>query len=167
MSHLHQTLSIPPALRFLYSNRRVSPSHNPTLFFPRLNSIFSMLEAPRHKLILFHTPPSAPIDVDRGARSVNRDYNDERTSIQPMMRSTNKLDVTESFNGFREANDRLSEYHRRMTEEDLVDALGPLNERNGVVAYVCGPPAMTDWAVDTLETTEGMENRRVFCEKWW
>ena len=56
---------------------------------------------------------------------------------------------------------------RRPAEKDLYDALGPEEERSNVVAYVCGPPAMTDSFVDILKEAKGMEPRRVFCEKWW
>ena len=56
---------------------------------------------------------------------------------------------------------------RRFEEQDLMNALGPVAQRRGVVAYVCGPRHMTDWAVQTLSSAEGMENRRVLCEKWW
>ena len=46
-------------------------------------------------------------------------------------------------------------------------ALGPEAERENTVAYVCGPPSMTDWAVSVLSRSEGMEDKRVLCEKWW
>ena len=57
--------------------------------------------------------------------------------------------------------------YRRFVNQDLEAALGPGAERKGVVAYVCGPPAMTDWAVGVLRRSEGMEEKRVLCEKWW
>ncbi|KAK4694762.1 hypothetical protein P7C71_g2871, partial [Lecanoromycetidae sp. Uapishka_2] len=56
---------------------------------------------------------------------------------------------------------------RRFKERDLELALGPVDERKGTVAYVCGPPAMTDWAVGVLRGAEGMAEKRVLCEKWW
>ena len=59
------------------------------------------------------------------------------------------------------------EYYRRITEEDLCDALGSISEREQAVAYVCGPPVMTDWAVERLRDAEGMSSERVLCEKWW
>ena len=56
---------------------------------------------------------------------------------------------------------------RRFDERDLETALGPVTERGGVVAYVCGPPPMTDWAVGVLQRSQGMDANRVLCEKWW
>jgi hypothetical protein len=35
------------------------------------------------------------------------------------------------------------------------------------VVYVCGVPDMTNEFVDLLRKTEGMEEKRVLCEKWW
>ena len=55
----------------------------------------------------------------------------------------------------------------RLVEKDLINATGPLVGRKGVVAYVCGPPPLTDWAVEVLRGAEGMSNERVLCEKWW
>ncbi|MCJ1355224.1 MAG: hypothetical protein MMC33_005215 [Icmadophila ericetorum] len=56
---------------------------------------------------------------------------------------------------------------QRPTEKDLYEALGPEEERSGVVAYVCGPPAMTDSFVEILQAAKGMDRKRVLCEKWW
>lgn len=58
-------------------------------------------------------------------------------------------------------------YPRRINHEDLSQALGPVSERNCVVAYVCGPAAMTDEFLQVLLIQEGMEAKRVLCEKWW
>ena len=55
----------------------------------------------------------------------------------------------------------------RFAKEDLLRTLGPVSERSSTVAYVCGPPAMTDSAVATLRGAEGMDEKRVLCEKWW
>ena len=41
------------------------------------------------------------------------------------------------------------------------------NTINNSVVYICGPPAMTDEIVRRLKEEEGMEERRVLCEKWW
>ena len=56
---------------------------------------------------------------------------------------------------------------RRFTKQDLLNAVGPVETRSRTVAYVCGPPVMTDWAVAKLGEFEGMDRTRVFCEKWW
>ena len=58
-------------------------------------------------------------------------------------------------------------YNRRFSQEDLIKALGNVEERGRVVAYVCGPPGMTDEVVGLLKGAEGMDEQRVLCEKWW
>lgn len=66
-------------------------------------------------------------------------------------------------------------YGRRFQEEDLVKALdgykmsgfGPEHDRKNTVAYVCGPPKMTDEVVANLRSQPGMSDGRVLCEKWW
>ena len=63
--------------------------------------------------------------------------------------------------------DHVEHRYRRMSSSDLLDALGPVAMRQDTVAYVCGPPNMTDEFVKMLSTAEGMESRRVLCEKWW
>ena len=57
--------------------------------------------------------------------------------------------------------------YRRFDANDLLAALGPIEERGKVVAYVCGTPVMSDWAVDVLKGSIGMDEKRVLCEKWW
>lgn len=61
----------------------------------------------------------------------------------------------------------ISIRNRRMTHEDLITALGPVEEGSGVVVYVCGPAGMTDEFVDVLQGAEGMSEEKVLCEKWW
>lgn len=56
---------------------------------------------------------------------------------------------------------------RRFEEKDLDKALGPVAARESVVAYVCGTRTMTDWAVEVLRRSEGMDEKRVLCERWW
>ena len=56
---------------------------------------------------------------------------------------------------------------RRIEENDLLKALGPVEERSGTVVYICGPPGMTDELVNVAKKAEGMEERHVLCEKWW
>ncbi len=56
---------------------------------------------------------------------------------------------------------------RRFLQEDLIAALGDVQERKCTVAYVCGPPGLTDKVVGLLREAEGMEEQRVLCEKWW
>jgi len=55
----------------------------------------------------------------------------------------------------------------RMEESDLLNALGDIEERKGTVCYVCSIPSMTDHCVEIFEKASGMEESRVFSEKWW
>jgi len=58
-------------------------------------------------------------------------------------------------------------HRRRITEKDLLDALGKVGDRGGTVCYVCGVPEMTDSFVEVVSRAEGMERGRVLFEKWW
>lgn len=58
-------------------------------------------------------------------------------------------------------------HSRRIAHEDLMEALGPVEGRKGMVVYICGPPGMTDEFVEVMGGAEGMDGGRVFCEKWW
>ncbi|KAI4730792.1 hypothetical protein E4T49_01130 [Aureobasidium sp. EXF-10728] len=56
----------------------------------------------------------------------------------------------------------------RIGEEDLEAAIGQdRSTRQATLAYICGPPAMTDQFVEFLSTRDGMDRRKVLCEKWW
>ncbi|KAL8653468.1 MAG: hypothetical protein Q9210_002074 [Variospora velana] len=55
----------------------------------------------------------------------------------------------------------------RISHRDLLNALGPVEERAGAVVYICGVPSMTDDFVSLLRGVDGMEEKRVLCEKWW
>lgn len=65
----------------------------------------------------------------------------------------------------------LTIHSRRIRKQDLLSAVlggdGKLDPRESV-AYVCGPPQMTDNMVELLKDVlgEGGEER-VFFEKWW
>ena len=69
--------------------------------------------------------------------------------------------------GMRQAAENIFLKNVRMSGEDMELALGPVNRRGEVLAYVCGPPVMTDWAVASLRAAEGMKSEQVLCEKWW
>lgn len=58
---------------------------------------------------------------------------------------------------------------RRIVDADLLSSLEEMSEqdRKGIVAYVCGPPLLTDWAVNVLRMVKGMVGEKVLCEKWW
>ncbi|KAF1827294.1 uncharacterized protein K489DRAFT_385937 [Dissoconium aciculare CBS 342.82] len=66
-------------------------------------------------------------------------------------------------------------YGRRIGDKDLISALdgfqtsvfGSEHDRLKTVAYVCGPPRMTDEVVAFLSRQSGMTEDRVRCEKWW
>jgi len=58
-------------------------------------------------------------------------------------------------------------FRRRITHDDLMEALGPEERRRNTLVYVCGLPAMTDDYVELLRKAPGMEEKRVLCEKWW
>lgn len=57
--------------------------------------------------------------------------------------------------------------HRRITHGDLFEALGPEENRQNTLVYICGLPAMTDEYVELLRKAPGMDEKRVLCEKWW
>jgi len=58
-------------------------------------------------------------------------------------------------------------HHRRIARADLAAAAGSPSEAERTVMYVCGPARMTDEFVEFLRGVEGMNERRVLCEKWW
>lgn len=146
LSHIHTEL--PPSLRsihLLYSSKVPSSGDQASiLFLPRLQSIFSSSTAAKWNLQLFltrlqtsTTTPEVPHPT-----SSSREPSEQQTSYQTIR-------------------------HRRMTHEDALDALGPLEDRDSTIAYVCGPRDMTDEVVDLLRGAEGMTEERVRCEKWW
>lgn len=56
----------------------------------------------------------------------------------------------------------------RIEKDDLEAVIGEdRSVRQATLAYICGPPAMTDQFVEFLSTRDGMSERRVLCEKWW
>ncbi|TVY18271.1 Oxidoreductase NAD-binding domain-containing protein 1 [Lachnellula arida] len=65
------------------------------------------------------------------------------------------------------AGEDMSIQRRRIQEEDLLRALGPVDERIDTVCYICGVPGMTDAFVELAQKAEGVDARNVFCEKWW
>ncbi|KAF6813423.1 NADH-cytochrome b-5 reductase [Colletotrichum sojae] len=58
---------------------------------------------------------------------------------------------------------------RRMTLNDVYDALGPKDEHKFAVVYLCGPPSMTDEFAAKLTSPDesGLDPRQVLCERWW
>ena len=89
----------------------------------------------------------------------------DRRSLDLYLTNGSKIIHPEELKIRGDSNSRI--YYRRFSHEDLVEALGDMEERKGVVAYVCGPASMTDEVVKLLRGAEGMEEQRVLCEKWW
>jgi ferredoxin-NADP reductase len=56
---------------------------------------------------------------------------------------------------------------RRLGKDDLIEALGPVEERGDTLCYICGVASMTDELVAEARAAEGMSAERVLCEKWW
>ena len=147
LSHLRQNKGECPArLEFLYSVRKDSSSKaSSILFLDRLRSIFGPGFGPDRNFKLFFT---------NGATSPSHDGAKRIAAIHPIQADTDYI------------NEGNTEFGR-FGEKDLVNAIGPVVGRKGVVAYVCGPPPLTDWAVEVLRGAEGMAKERVLCEKWW
>ena len=147
VTHLYQhPEQCPASLHFIYSARKSPSEHlSSILFFDRLCEIFTHNITPgwSFELYLTRPPPS---------KSSSPESLDDSEILQ-------KVDVA------------LAHPHniwsRRFVEGDLLHAIGAPAERERTVVYVCGPPAMTDWTVDTLRRAEGMPSERVMCEKWW
>jgi NAD(P)H-flavin reductase len=62
---------------------------------------------------------------------------------------------------------QLKVQRRRIYDTDLLDALGPVDERVGTVCYICGVPTMTDEFVGKAKSAKGIDEMNVFFEKWW
>ncbi|EFQ26138.1 NADH-cytochrome b-5 reductase [Colletotrichum graminicola M1.001] len=58
---------------------------------------------------------------------------------------------------------------RRMTLEDIAEALGPEEEHKWAVVYVCGVPTMTDEFLGKITSPHGLGlgREQVLYEKWW
>ena len=153
MTHLIQHSDYQGQINLLYTSRRgVSRNLSSILFIKRILRLFTK-DPPqrRYHCTVFCTDRQAPPVEDKRRKSVR-----EREKL---------LEEPSADKEF------LGEHHsieyRRFEAKDLETALGPVEEREGVVAYVCGPPTMSDWAVGVLDRSEGMDQKRVLCEKWW
>ena len=57
---------------------------------------------------------------------------------------------------------------RRMSRDDIELALGEDHAlRQSTVVYICGPQAMTDEFVETVQSFPGLKAENVLYEKWW
>ena len=81
--------------------------------------------------------------------------------------NTELEDLQSAFPDAGQVEESIRQKHARISEKDLEAALGPPSSRGEVITYVCGPPAMTDWAVSKLRAADGMKAEQVLCEKWW
>ena len=147
LSHIEQNSEEKPrSIRLLYSSR-VDPNMDVTqiLFFSRLLDIFYRANRSEHYnwiLELFITT-NPPLNEASGLIYIG-DVVKQKSSPAD-----------------------LRMHERRISKKDLLGALGPLEQREKTVAYVCGPPQMTDAMVNDLATAEGMDKTRVLSEKWW
>ena len=137
-------------IELLYSARKgFSGTMSSILFMKQIRKLFEMgLPQRRHHYTIFCTNRST---LPSGSHT-------GKQAIEVIRERRNDTDYVGQHHSV--------EYHR-FEGEDLMTALGPVSEREKTVAYVCGPPAMTDWAVGVLRRSIGMEEKRVLCEKWW
>lgn len=147
LSHLHQhPEQMPRIVKLLYSGRGgPSGSLGSMLFLDRLRKLFAQKSSSNRSFEIFCTAPD--VINAQSEREANMASNSDKMKVASMHL------------------ERI--WFRRMSEEDLLKALGPVENRRDSVAYVCGPPTMTDWAVDRLKAANGMRERNVLCEKWW
>ena len=138
--------SAPRTIYFFYSVRRLSEINRASiLFLDRLEDLFALPHPASHRVA-----------------STQRQLNLYITGTKPVG------EASPSLVGKMYAHDStLRTYERRFEHGELVSSLGPEYERGNTVAYVCGPPAMTDEVVDVLQKAKGMEKENVLYEKWW
>lgn len=131
------------SIKVLYTTRPLTEKLGDILFYDRIRRLISANPSAERSLDLYLTGfPSAEEREKGGVRK-------------------------EALGREKSGSEGVSIHHRRITHEDLISALGPVEERRGVVAYVCGPARMTDEFVDVLQGADGMIEERVLCEKWW
>ena len=175
LTHLGQNKELlPPRLDLLYTYRQSYPPHKqgtatidtdsfkePVLFFRRLTSLFASDKFPQkphdqnsYRFSLFLTPP-----MDPGARKGRSNPLGSEDEVAEHHRNE----------GIHISDTAVCTKRRRIADADLIAPVNDMSEemRKGVVAYVCGPPSMTDWAVRTLRSVRGVVGERVLCEKWW
>jgi len=56
---------------------------------------------------------------------------------------------------------------RRISKTDLLEALGPVEDRTSTACYICGVPTMTDEFIENAKKAAGMLDDNVLFEKWW
>ncbi|KAK3065790.1 hypothetical protein LTR53_018035, partial [Teratosphaeriaceae sp. CCFEE 6253] len=159
-AHLIRLLSSarPREMHFLYMTK-TSPDSNGEidpqgiLFLTRLMDLVAATAEPLAvTLSLFLTDPAAAASAsdDRGIIEHGRLPN------RTVGRRVEAADLVAALDGF-----------PAKSRAGLQQPFGREHDRRGTVCYVCGPPTMTDDYVQFLGQQEGMEPRRVLCEKWW
>ena len=174
LTHLHQSSeTLPPKLELLYAYRRLGRRGNPksammnagqltepALFFKRLTSLFASkpfvrgaTEQTHFRLKFFLTQP-ADLDANERPSKISESLIEgENVRGQEQVFSDLKV-PTEDW--------RITKHDLEAAVNDVVD-----DKRKGILAYVCGPPSMTDWAVSTLKSMSDIDEKKVLCEKWW
>ncbi|CAF9919642.1 MAG: hypothetical protein ALECFALPRED_001246 [Alectoria fallacina] len=150
ITHLISEGNYKGRIELLYSSRKgASNNMSSILFMDRIHELFKKdLPQRRHHYTLFCTNPFT-LDPTSHSGEKRLDFNLERNRDIHYVGEHQTIEF------------------RRFEEKDLEVALGPVAERKGIVAYVCGPPPMTDWAIEVLKRSKGMDEKRVLCEKWW
>ncbi|KAH8815936.1 hypothetical protein F5884DRAFT_774299 [Xylogone sp. PMI_703] len=118
------------------------------LFLPRLQSLTAHLNTSQSNisasLHLYLTPPSFTSTATQTTSA--------RTTLPPP-----KLNAP-----------NLTLHTRRITPQDILSFLGPIEERKDTACYICGVPAMTDEFVEMLRRGEvGLDEKNVLFERWW
>ncbi|OJJ49324.1 hypothetical protein ASPZODRAFT_150220 [Penicilliopsis zonata CBS 506.65] len=135
LSHLNNTSTAHRDIHFLYSSR-LGPS----------TSLDQLLFLPRLRAIVASQRESHRLHI-----SLELFLTDTPAGSLPASSPSSDLTI----------------HHRRVSEADLrrvVSREGSVRAMD-TVCYVCGPPAMTDGCVASLE--QWLDERRVICEKWW
>ena len=171
LKHLHQHPSeMPPKIHILYTHRMpdiMRASHKPKNFKPNTSSFLFL---PR-LIEMFSTPPFSS-NLHHYKASFHITPEDDKLAKHGSAYVAWKVAHLETIRKdgtiFDVEHDPVDVKFGRITEDDLKNVAGDdVEERKGVVAYVCGPPEMTDWAVEKLSDIEGVDRDRILCEKWW
>ncbi|KAJ5190532.1 uncharacterized protein N7498_009517 [Penicillium cinerascens] len=146
LTHLHQTQSSQPlGVHFLYTSR-LPQGHESASLDTVLDQVLFL---PRLRQIIRSQALSRRLHISLDLFLTN--------SISDLSVSSSPTD--------------LKIHSRRINENDLDAAVvrgdGKLDPQE-TVAYICGPPQMTDEIVESLKRVLGVNgDKRVFFEKWW